>query len=897
MRERLKSEGASDFSEVPGNGRRRCKSVVDHADFASWDWNIGTGAATYNEQWAGILGYDPDEIQWHFNAWKKRVHPDDLPAVLEAANAHLSGSKSVYQAEYRMRHRSGRWIWVQSHGRIYERRADGTPLRVTGIHNDITDRREAEDALHLSREMYKHNVELTNQIPWVADTDGANINCDPAWEAYTGLSIETVRGDKWLEVVHRDDRDQVIARWRHSVVTGQRYSVSHRLRRKDGQYRYCESRAQPQRDEAGEIIRWYGTTQDVHERAVAEELLRASEARSALALEGANLATWDWDIRSGEVIRNAAWFEMLGFEPDGNCDSGFWTDRIHPDEKAAVKALWEAHCRNESRPFRAEHRIRHKSGEWRWIITHGRVVERDASGPVRACGVSQDITERRTFEDALARERFSGLLLESHQDCVALLDSSGGILYMNPAGLKRMGNAELEVVLGRSWISLWAGERRGEIQENVRLAYTGQTTAFQSRWGDDSELPGWWDVLLSPVTGSSDQPTSILAVARDITRFKEQEERQRETVGRKRLQTILEDLNEGIIIAKPNGVVRLMNRAASVMFGFDPGSGQAIHCDDLFSAVDAIGLSDQAYSSSGRPLARAMAGEAFSGVETLLLTRRNGRKWVASCGSTPVRSESGELIFAVLSLRDVTGERRAAEEIQTANLMLHRLTGQLLHLQDEEHRRIARELHDGTVQILSAALMNLSLLSELPALRKLRFENGLVARTQEFTNQAVKELRTLSYLLHPPVLDELGLVPAVRSWLDGFSERTGIPVDISMPLQMDRLSPEMETALFRIVQEAVGNVHRHAHASHASVRLKVENGGVTELEIMDDGRGFNAVLSGGAQSNRKAGVGLLGMRERATQLGGSFSIESQPGKTVIRVTLPEKHLRLKSFAS
>lgn len=262
-----------------------------------------------------------------------------------------------------------------------------------------------------------------------------------------------------------------------------------------------------------------------------------------------------------------------------------------------------------------------------------------------------------------------------------------------------------------------------------------------------------------------------------------------------------------------------------------------------------------------------------------------------------MRSESGELIFAVLSLRDVTGERRAAEEIQTANLMLHRLTGQLLHLQDEEHRRIARELHDGTVQILSAALMNLSLLSELPALRKLRFENGLVARTQEFTNQAVKELRTLSYLLHPPVLDELGLVPAVRSWLDGFSERTGIPVDISMPLQMDRLSPEMETALFRIVQEAVGNVHRHAHASHASVRLKVENGGVTELEIMDDGRGFNAVLSGGAQSNRKAGVGLLGMRERATQLGGSFSIESQPGKTVIRVTLPEKHLRLKSFAS
>lgn len=679
----------------------------------------------------------------------------------------------------------------------------------------------------------------------------------------------------------------MFARWQYSVSTGEPYRVANRLRRRDGEYRHCESRAQPQRDDSGKIVRWYGTTEDIHERTVAEQLLRTSEARRVLALEGAQLATWDWNIRAGEVIRDARWFAMLGFEENAATrQAAFWQERIHPDDRGRINKLWETHCNDETQAYRAEYRIRDNSGEWRWMLTHGRVVERDHEGPTRACGINQDVTERRRFEDALANsERFSRLLLEASQDCVALLDESGCMLYLNRVGRQHLGIDEPNGANGRSWIDVWREADRAVARQRVAAAFAGQSAAFQAFSSLDETLSLCWDIVLSPIAQSSDQPRRILAVAREITRIKEQQERQREAVERERLQVILENLNEGIVIAAPDRAVLLMNGAARRMYGFNPGPDKEINCDDLFGAVEAADIVTGEFISSERPLARAIRGEVFSGMDTLLQDRVDGRQWIASCGSTPLRSASGELLLAVLSIRDVTEERKAAEEIRRANQVLHELSGRLLRLQDEERKRIARELHDGTVQGLSAALMNLTLLADSEEIRKFEFEGRLVEKALKLVHQSVNEIRTLSYLLHPPVLDELGLVPALRSWIDGFSERAGIPVDIYMPEHMDRLPSNVETALFRITQEALGNVHRHAESTAAGVRLQISQDTIV-LEIVDDGKGFDFAQLSKAGADRRFGVGLLGMRERASQLGGSLTVESNPGKTLVRVSLP-----------
>jgi signal transduction histidine kinase len=226
---------------------------------------------------------------------------------------------------------------------------------------------------------------------------------------------------------------------------------------------------------------------------------------------------------------------------------------------------------------------------------------------------------------------------------------------------------------------------------------------------------------------------------------------------------------------------------------------------------------------------------------------------------------------------DVTARHKSART-------LAQLSGRLLALQDEERRRIARELHDTTGQNLSALSIGLSMVQA---------SNGLDPRTREAIKESlaladacVREIRTMSYLLHPPLLDELGLASALRAYSDGYSERTGIQLELDFPPQMPRLPEAIEIALFRIVQEGLTNIHRHSGSQTAILRLKHEPAQV-QLELADRGRGLSpGTLDWDMTSASRIGVGIAGMRERARQLGGRLTIASSETGTTLRVVLP-----------
>jgi len=225
---------------------------------------------------------------------------------------------------------------------------------------------------------------------------------------------------------------------------------------------------------------------------------------------------------------------------------------------------------------------------------------------------------------------------------------------------------------------------------------------------------------------------------------------------------------------------------------------------------------------------------------------------------------------------------RYAVERARADNALHELSARLMDLQDAERRRIARDLHDTTAQTLAVLSMNLALLSRsLPdnAAESRTLMNECTAMARHCSN----ELRTTAYLLHPPLLDELGLAGAVRDYCDGFSERSGIRVDLELPGELGRLPREVETTLFRVMQESLTNIHRHSGSPTASIRLMRHNGTVG-LEVADAGRGMRA-----AQSPARPpviGVGIAGMKERIRQLGGSIEISSGANGTVVRASLP-----------
>jgi signal transduction histidine kinase len=248
-------------------------------------------------------------------------------------------------------------------------------------------------------------------------------------------------------------------------------------------------------------------------------------------------------------------------------------------------------------------------------------------------------------------------------------------------------------------------------------------------------------------------------------------------------------------------------------------------------------------------------------------------------------SEDGSLSGGQWIASDVTTEVRAQRKLQHSERQLQALSARLMNLQDEERRRIARDLHDSTAQSLSALEMNTSLLESMATDEKTR---KLAAETAAISRQVCQELRNISYLLHPPLLDEKGLVFAIRWFADGFTKRNSIPVFLDFPEDFPRLGAEEETALFRIVQEALSNIYRHAGATKAWITLWREEDGKVALEIRDNGEG----LPEGFSFNTSVGVGLAGMRERMKQLGGALEVDSSPYGVSVKCRLgatePEK---------
>jgi signal transduction histidine kinase len=239
-----------------------------------------------------------------------------------------------------------------------------------------------------------------------------------------------------------------------------------------------------------------------------------------------------------------------------------------------------------------------------------------------------------------------------------------------------------------------------------------------------------------------------------------------------------------------------------------------------------------------------------------------------------LRKAQGELEARVL-------ERTA--DLDSANDNLRELSARLLQLQDDERRRIARELHDSVGQMLAALNMNLS--SVRTDVERLAKTASALTDSENLVQQMSTEVRTISHLLHPPLLDEAGLASALRWYVDGFVLRSKIKVALDLPEDFGRLPRESETAIFRVVQECLTNIHRHSESPIARIRLRQRDDQVS-VEIEDKGKGIPPEKQEEMNSSGTPGVGIRGMRERLRQLGGTLEFRSNGSGTLVTVQLP-----------
>jgi signal transduction histidine kinase len=285
-----------------------------------------------------------------------------------------------------------------------------------------------------------------------------------------------------------------------------------------------------------------------------------------------------------------------------------------------------------------------------------------------------------------------------------------------------------------------------------------------------------------------------------------------------------------------------------------------------------------------RDVPHAAEALTYVGVCTLIIAageiNRRSKERLKTAHEELARRQKALQVFSS-QLEDRVAERTV--ELKHAEDSARQLGGQVLRMQDDERKRIARELHDSLGQ--TAALLNLNLGRLGVPANLTQTQTEILSDTRQLAQGLVQEVRTISHLLHPPLLEEMGLPSALTWYVEGFSKRSEIATNVELDPDFGRLPPECEIAIFRIVQEALTNVHRHSGSKRATVRLCATPGEV-QVAISDEGKGVpiekrRTFASGGAM-----GVGLRGMRERVAQLGGVMDLRSSAGGTTVTATFP-----------
>jgi PAS domain S-box-containing protein len=468
-------------------------------------------------------------------------------------------------------------------------------------------------------------------------------------------------------------------------------------------------------------------------------------------------------------------------------------------------------------------------------------------------------------------ERFR-LFVEGVQDyAIFMLDPEGHVSTWNTGARRIKGYLASEIV-GRHFSCFYPEEdlRDGKPQRLLKLAAKDGHSEDEG-WRvrkDGSKF--WASITISAIHDEAGNLIGFGKVTRDLTERRRAEIALRRSEERFRLLTeAVQDY--AIFMLDPEGHVSTWNTGAERLKGYKASEIIGRHFSCFYPQEDL---------RAGTPRRELEIAEKEGRFEEEgWRLRRDGSKFWASVAITALRDDTGRLIGFGKVTRDIT-ERMKAEKSLRA-LSLH-----LLKTQDEERRRIGRDLHDSLGQYVAAMKMSLDTLASSLEPEETETRER-VAQCVHLAEECVKEVRTISHLLYPPMLEELGLKSAISWYLDGFTKRSGILASFDISPDFGRLSRDVELALFRVLQESLANVHRHSGSSTAHVQLSIQRG-MAVLEISDQGKGIpSAILEESGEDWLGAtGVGLRGMKERMRQLGGSLEISSGRDGTRVTAAIP-----------
>ena len=795
--------------------------------------------------------------------------------------------------------------WTEAEVALLEVIAERVWLAVEKHRND--------EALQKSLEFDEAVMHNMSEGLYTVDAEGRVTMLNRAAEKLLGWTLEELRGRSMHDMTHhhyRDGRPFPTAKCARTEVlhTGSPV-VDHEdvFIRKDGTFFDVIYSSSPLRTKGGDIIGLVVVFKDITDWKKTIQELRLSEERRQLAQDAANIGIFDVDLVAGKTYWSETMWAFYGETHTGvDPDEQYWLARLHDLDRERV-ALHLRDVLEKGEDFRDEYRITRTDGGLRWMEARAKVV-RDGSGKaVRMYGVNIDITPRKEAEEKIRlSDNQLRMVTDSVPALISYVDKNERYGLANETYADWFGIPKGDVV-GKRPRDIFGDGAYQVLKPWIRKALSGEKCSFETVLSYNGIDEKHVSVSYIPDIDADGTVNGYFGLTYDRTDQKHSEDLLRSS--QERIGLITDSFTDYAIFSMDkNGIIESWNNGAETIFGYSRDEVVGRSYEFVFTPDD---LRRGVWTKEMRN--SRLKGRSFYEGWRL---KKDGSRFFASAVMMPLYV--GDTLTGYSKIvSDLTKKQRQAEELQKAHDELEvrveertkelaesnaalveemsereiaekqrvELLSRLVSSQEFERRRFARDLHDQMGQRLTALRLKLASLHELmPEDKKITTR---INRLEAIAEQLDSEVSFLAWELRPAALDDLGVLEAIRTFVNEWSRHFEISADFHPSgLPNERLEREVETHLYRITQEALNNIAKHADAKHVTVLLEKREQNIM-LIIEDDGNGFD-LKEDRALGEYGGGLGLTGMSERAALIGGTIEIESAPGRgTTIYVRLPD----------
>ncbi len=774
------------------------------------------------------------------------------------------------QLEFEMITRKGTHRWCEINVVPY-RNTEGHISNALGVTRDVTARKKNEEQLRRSEDIRELIMDSALDAIICIDRDEIIFTWNPQAEKIFGWKPEEAIGKKLSSlVVHERYRSKHAAGFASYNSTGKSSVLNNILHlpavRANGEEFMVELVVREIKNGDDFFLCTY--VRDVTERVLAEKELKHSNERFLRITSTTNDAVWEWELKTGKLWSNEMHQQLYGLSVhDPVPSSEEWAQRLHPDDRQSILQLQEDALASDTNVFISEYRFQ-SNGGYRNIFDRC-YIERDEQGkPIRMLGSMMDITAQKQADDAIkhSNERFE-LIAKTTNDAVWETDMVTNYSWGNATHQQMYGLTLHDPIPS---YEDWSNHLYPDDREKILKSLDTTLKSKRNIWVTEYRfIKGNGDIIdiydrTYIVRDEQGKPIRMMGSMMDITERKKAEKALQQS--EEKYRTLVEQANDGIFIADHTGRFIIVNSAGSKLSQY---SLEELANMTIYDLADHEELKTNPFQFE------AMKSEQGARSERKL--RRKDGSTVDIEINAKFLSDGRFLAF----IRDITERKKAEEEINNSYRAIRKLTSHLQNAREEERIHIAREIHDELGQQLTVLKMDVSWLNKKI---KTLDQPALLEKTDEIVqmlNDTVNSVRKISSDLRPGLLDDLGLAPAIEWHLIEFGRRSGIKTDFITTETSVHIPQPLATGLFRIYQESVTNIARHAEATEVVVELFIDENSIS-MGITDNGKGFDVTSIG-----RKKTLGVLGMQERTVMMGGKFRIRRNPDRGMkVEVNVP-----------